>query len=627
MDLRAAFDSLANRRVILFGGKGGVGKTTMSALAALHFAANRKVILFTTDPASNLGDLLTSKPRNLVIEALDAQKLYRKFLDENLSSLLEIGDRGTYLDREELQRFFELSLPGVDELMAWMHIGELADSREDALVVVDTAPTGHTVRMLDAAEHFRQFAEALDALEAKHRGMMRQLTRRNVRDAIDDYIARFDADARRRRELLTSAATAAFIPVFLSEPWIVEQTIRLTTEVRADGIDVPFAILNRAIVDPDCARDRNMQKRDAEAAARLKPVVLAPRACVPLDSPEALRKYLKPPIPDTGYPVPGNRYRGHSSEKLPTTDDLRPTTRLIFLAGKGGVGKTTCAASIALQLATANPSKRYTIISVDPAHSLRDVFASERAPANLDVEIVDTRSEWRHFRETLGDQIERAVNAITPGNLTIAYDTEAIRKLIDIAPPGADELFAISRLSALAADESRAMVIVDTAPTGHFLRLLELPKTAGDWVREFMRILLRYRELVPAGTLGEELVSASRSMHALEETLHSDRAGVVVVTRPERIVIAETNRLLAELRRRKIKVEAIIANYMTPQSDCKCDQSMRSHELKTLEKLNRGPRPETRGLGTARGLVTVARRDKPVTGLAALAALFRVASD
>src|SRR6476469_8941133 len=128
MKLTEAFDSIASRRVVMFGGKGGVGKTTISSMAAEHYAKTRRVIL-------------------LKIESIDAEKLYAKFLDENLASLLEIGDRGTYLDREELKRFFELSLPGIDELMAWMHIGELAEQNEDALIVVDTAPTGHTLRM------------------------------------------------------------------------------------------------------------------------------------------------------------------------------------------------------------------------------------------------------------------------------------------------------------------------------------------------------------------------------------------------------------------------------------------------------------------------------------------------
>jgi arsenite-transporting ATPase len=297
MRLTEAFDSIAGRKVVLFGGKGGVGKTTLSIAAALHFSTARKTILFTTDPASNLEDFFSAnrEPRtaNLTIESLHAEDLYSKFLEKNLANFLELGDRGTYLDKEELRRFFELSLPGVDELMAWMRIGELAEANEDALLVVDTAPTGHTLRMLGSAEHFRQFAAALESMQVKHRQLVRQLTRRDVRDAIDAFIDDFEKTARRRRALLTDAARSAFIPVFLSDEWVVEQTRRLIDEVRRDGIDVPLAILNRAAHDCDCDTCNKQEKRDAAARSSLSaPVVDAPRSCVPLDSTGAIAAWL-----------------------------------------------------------------------------------------------------------------------------------------------------------------------------------------------------------------------------------------------------------------------------------------------------------------------------------------------
>ena len=292
--MNSAFESLSNRQVILFGGKGGVGKTTVSVAAALHFSKSRKTILFTTDPASNLEDLFSDNRQpttdNLSIETLHAEDLYKKFLNDNLPSFLELGDRGTYLDKEELRRFFELSLPGVDELMAWMRIGELAEENSDAMLVVDTAPTGHTLRMLGSAEHFRQFAEALDSMQEKHRDMVQQLTRRSVRDAIDEFITDFDERARRRRELLADSKKTAFVPVLLSDPWVVEQTKRLIEQVRADGIDVPFSILNRAAPDCDCARCREQAKRDAEVKKTLS-VIPVKRACVPLDSPERIAQW------------------------------------------------------------------------------------------------------------------------------------------------------------------------------------------------------------------------------------------------------------------------------------------------------------------------------------------------
>ncbi|MFL6245112.1 MAG: ArsA family ATPase, partial [Thermoanaerobaculia bacterium] len=259
--------------------------------------------------------------------------------------------------------------------------------------------------------------------------------------------------------------------------------------------------------------------------------------------------------------------------------------RSMFFAGKGGVGKTSCSASVALQLATRNPHKKYVAISVDPAHSLRDLFAHIKAPENLTIETVDTKAKWRRFRETFGDKIESAVDAITPRGMSMSYDAEAMQRLIEIAPPGADELFAITRLADLTSDEA-VTVIVDTAPTGHFLRLLDLPKEAGEWVREFMRILLRYRDLIPAGSLGEELVRASRALKELDATLRSDRTAVFVVTRPERIVIAETKRLIDDLASRGIAVGGTIANYITPADGDECDRSMREYELAALETLD-----------------------------------------
>ena len=575
--LLGALESLAARRVVLFGGKGGVGKTTLSAAAALHYAATRDVILFTTDPASNLGDLLSESTARLTVESLDAGALYSRFLSTHLEPILEIGDRGTYLDREELRRLFELTLPGVDELMAWMHIGELAEEQRESLIVVDTAPTGHTLRMLSSSEHFHGLAVALDAMQEKHRAMVRQFTRREVRDAMDAFIDELDARATRRRALLTDPSQTAFVPVTLPEPLVVQQTARLMSELE---IDVPFVILNRAGTP-----------RDAEARDALAPrsVVAAPRACVPLDTPTRLLEWLRGgqallPVPSVVSPSPPAP-EGDRQECLSSTLRVGPLT---FLAGKGGVGKTSCSASIALQLATGDPHQQYVVISVDPAHSLPELFANFDRPPNLRVEAIDTRAKWRRFRDSFGEKIVEAVDALTPRGLSLGHDAEAMRRLIEIAPPGADELFAITRLADLLADESLAGVIVDTAPTGHFLRLLDLPRAAGEWVREFMRLLLRYRDLIPAGSLGDELVRASRELKSVDAAIHSERASVIVVTRPERIVVAETKRLLDNLRERGIAVGGVIANYVTPAGGDECDQSMREHELAALSRWRTG---------------------------------------
>ena len=601
-----------DRRILLFGGKGGVGKTTIASMAALEFAKSGSTILFTTDPASNLRDIFQGEVPNLRIEQLEADLLYRQFLDRNLESFLEAGDRGTYLEREELRRFFELSLPGADELMAWMHIGELAEANPQARIVVDTAPTGHALRMLAAAEHFRQFGAALDAMQEKHRVLVEQFTRRSSQDALDRFIEDFETTAKRRREMLRDSSSTAFIPIFLSEPWVVDQTLRLIEEVRSEGIDVPMAILNRAVVEADCDRCRQKQAEDQAARKRMAPLEVedVARSCVPIELSTSKRRDAER--------AEGRRALLPSLRPSASSAPLRlkspASAKLVFFAGKGGVGKTTCAASLALQLSKKEPDRNFTIISVDPAHALLDVFATEKPPANLTVETIDTRGKWRRFRDTLGVEIEKAVAALTPSGFSVAYDTEALQHLIEVAPPGADELFAVNRMAALAKDESQARVIIDTAPTGHFLRLMDLPHTAGEWVKEFIRILLRYRDLIPAGSLGSELVSASKSLKELQATLQSERSAVFVVTRPERIVVAETKRLIESLEERRIRTAGIIANYVTPENECPCDRSMRSFEMETIESLPLEP-------------IVITRRDRPVSGRDELAHLFDIESD
>ena len=595
--LKAQLDSLADRKVIFFGGKGGVGKTTISSLAALHFSGQRDVTIFSTDPASNLDDVFAdSRPRRLRIESVAAPELYGRFLEKNLENFLEIADRGTYLDRDELKRLFELSIPGIDELMAWMRVGEL--SNEDRLVIVDTAPTGHTLRMLSSSEHFRQLEAALASMQAKHVDLVETFSGRRVRDAMDEFLQGFESQLNSYRGTFTDPGKTSFVPVLLSEELVIEQTRRLISEVKELQIDVPFGVLNQSTHDCDC--DSCRQRKEMEK--RIEPDVplsLAPRACVQLDSVARLRSWLQGKdqrFPDTGI-------KRAESRRL----DLGEA-HLVFFAGKGGVGKTSTSSSVALQAAARFPDAQFTLISVDPAHSIRDVFAGESPPANLNVETIDTKAEWNRLRETLGDGIRRTVNALTPRNVSIAHDTEIMEQLIRIAPPGADELFAIMRLWDLINDQEQRRIFVDTAPTGHFLRLLELPETASEWVHEFMRILLKYKSMIPPGSLGEQLVRASKALSSFREFLRSDKCTTVVVTRPDRIVLEETRRLISSLKERQMHIAGTVANYLTPANDCSCDQSRRAGELEALTHVEGA-------------VVTIERRPDPPARLADLQSL------
>ena len=565
--VRAFLDRLTtdlHARILLFGGKGGVGKTTIASIAALHLASRGPVILFSTDPASNLPDLFPdgSPLPLLTVEPFQADELWTAFLKSNLERFVEIGDRGTYLDRDEIRKLLELAVPGVDELAGWMRIGELAERNPDSTIVVDTAPTGHTLRLPGSSAHFGQISVALEQMQAKHSALVTQLTRRSVRDEIDDFIESFRSEWERRTAALSEPSISAFIPLLLAEPWVIAQTARLIEEVRQSGLSVPFAVLNRSRCWCSCRSCAPLCKDEEKAARSFSlPVISAPESPFPLATWRELQQWIAGEAGDSPLSAAPS---GGVSKPLA----LSPDSKLVFFAGKGGVGKTTVAASVALQMAAASPDSRFVIISVDPAHALRDVFASEQPPANLEVETVDTRERWERFRERIGKEIEQAVDGLTPSHFSLPHDSGVISSLLDMAPPGADEIFAISRLADLLDDPSIERIFVDTAPTGHFLRLLDLPRDAGEWVRELMRLLLRYRELVPPGALAEELLENSRSLRRIGEALASASSETVVVTRAGEIVASETERLLAALARRGMKVGGVVLNAFEQENGC-----------------------------------------------------------
>jgi arsenite/tail-anchored protein-transporting ATPase len=573
---RTDLESLADRRLLLFGGKGGVGKTTISVLAAIHFAATRPVLLVTTDPAGNLTDLVRESLPNLEIETIDAEQLWKTFLETNIEDILELGDRGTLLSRDEIRRFFEFSIPGIDELMGWTRVADLVLENRDGPVIVDTAPTGHTLRLLTSSTHWRGFVGVLESMQAKHHDVVLQLSRREVRDELDAFLESLAEDVETRSQVFSDRSASAFVPVFHAEPWVVDQTRRLVAELEQAAIAVPFAIMNRATAGCECGRCRYRRRSEQAASERLPcPITRAPDACAPFRGIEDADLYLH-----------GKR-RTVEPGSVPELEPgvLRIGGRdLLLVAGKGGVGKTTVSSSLALQAAASHPDERVVLLSVDPAHSVLDVFDAIEPPPNLTVEAIDTKRIWQEMSDDIAEAVSDAVNRLTPRGFTNVHDEEITRQLLELSPPGADEIFALLRIQELQQDPQTSLLIVDTAPTGHFLRLLQLPDVAGEWVRELIRLVLNYRDIFSSSTIGEKLLHSSKSLRQFEDLLRSDRSGVVVVTRPEPVVALETDRLLAALAAKQIALCGLVINAVTPIEDCECSRTERASQVELIQR-------------------------------------------
>lgn len=147
-----------------------------------------------------------------------------------------------------------------------------------------------------------------------------------------------------------------------------------------------------------------------------------------------------------------------------------------------------------------------------------------------------------------------------------AFTGSGVRDLLELAPPGLDELAAVSTLLDAVAEGD--LVIVDTAPTGHALRLLEMPGLALAWDHYLLSLLLKYRQAVGLGPAASELVELSRSLKSFQALLRDpERARFLVVTRAAELPRRETVRLLGSLRDLGVAVPAVIVNAV-PLPDC-----------------------------------------------------------
>src|ERR1035441_2853422 len=177
-----AFFDQPGLQLLLFGGKGGVGKTTCATAAALRLSAlapSRSVLLVSTDPAHSVRDSLAGHvpPGNLEVLEFDPRQSIARFRERSGPTLREIAAAGTLLDDEDINRFLGLAMPGLDELMAFFEIASWVEARRYDCIVVDTAPSGHTLRQLAMPEMTRRWLGMLEALLAKRRFMRRVFSR------------------------------------------------------------------------------------------------------------------------------------------------------------------------------------------------------------------------------------------------------------------------------------------------------------------------------------------------------------------------------------------------------------------------------------------------------------------
>ena len=599
-------------RLHLFGGKGGVGKTTcaasFAASAALTARRGETVLVASTDPAHSLGDALglelDGEPRvvpglaSLSAVEIDAGGAWERWLVPRRAILAAIAERGTYFTREDLAPILELPIPGVDELFGLLEVLRLADLAAAQRVVVDAAPTGHTLRLLEMPQSLDAFATVLDALEERHRVLAGVFGSRTAPGEMgagtepgqqaEALIADLRRDARNLYRRLRDKEKTHISWVLLPEPLAIAETESALRRLSDSGLGVSELIVNR-VAQASNACAESLGRLDAEASAlrevqRRFPGRALRQVAERQREPTGVRELLSIAGHLAGHEVlpaakdasPRQSSPVRSSRALPTAGpapDVTGQARLILIGGKGGVGKSTCAAALAIALA----SDAVDLVSTDPAPSLAHLFGFDESPTSpirptggpehLRVQELDAARRFESLRERLLVQLDRfARRGDDRRGGSLPLERSVFESLVAATPPGLDELVALGDL-AERLERPTTRIVVDLAPTGHALRLLELPELVQQWLRALMKLLLTYRQALGLGDLAQELLAMSKSVRRVQELLRDpERCVFVAVTRAAALPTAETLRLLGRLDRLGVASPAVVVNAVLPPS-------------------------------------------------------------
>ncbi len=702
-------------RLILFGGKGGVGKTTMAATAAIHLARSfqndKKVLVISTDPAHSLSDSFgieigdrvtainyspksppaspererwragkvqspksvknranasdighrtldigprtlnvgpmtldigpwTSDRANLFARELDATRLADEFKKKNEAVIKKIADRGTYFDRQDIAEFFDLSLPGMDEVMAIIEMANLLQKGSYRILILDTAPTGHTVRMLNLPEQMRKWIEVMDLMQHKHRYMAAHFTgKKYVKDECDIFLENLSSDIDRVKNLLSNGESTRFVPVTIPEPMSIYETKRLINSLEKINIPVKEIIINRVANKDGCAfcaskkedqRQPLSEIQEVFSQYRLINVPLFPNEIRGIEELRGLANYL------LGKPKPYRPSKAlYIDEEPHALLSLNPNLEFLLFGGKGGVGKTSLASATAVHLAQRNPGKKVLVFSTDPAHSLSDSFKvdigdkitpidySPKSPpaspererwragkvqspksvrengetldighwtsddTNLFALEIDADKLFDDFKKEFKDDIEDIFDKFLGKGVDIKFDREVMTELLTLAPPGLDEIMALDKIMALREEGKFDIFVLDTSPTGHLLRFLELPEMVREWLKAFFRLLLKYKGVVRLAGAAEKALAMSRNVRRIQEALvDSKRTAFVAVTIPEAMGFLELERLMGALHNAKIPCEQVVINMVVPQTDCDFCSSKRVEQQGYIKKIH-----------------------------------------
>ncbi len=580
-------------RFILFGGKGGVGKTVCSAGAGAYLAQlGKRTLVYSVNPAHSLSDCFsheiggttTKVAENLYALEVDAKKLlddlkrtYREDVDLSLRSLVRPVDLP--FERELLMDLMDLAPPGLDELMALTNLVEIDKKGDYDSIVVDMAAGAHAVRLLGLPKPLESWISAILRLLAESEYFVGSARLRSLLEGLREGVAFLEKE-------LSDPEKALFIPVTTPESLATLVARDIVESVRSSHVPVRYVVVNQVVqTSPTgcrlCDQVREQQSEGLANVRRSLPdiqAIIVPALPEPVRGQESVKTFAgilvegRMPDPDHWAARRGSR------EPMPVRAGPRlpiPSRRLALLVfvGKGGCGKTTSAAAMALRAADAG--RRTLIFSTDPQRSLSEVFeqpigesvVAVRGTENLWAFQISAEKLYRRFVEEHGKEIAEVISSAT-------YVRESdVMQFLELSLPGVDEVMAFLKLIEVARDEERNydLIVVDTAPTGHTLRLLEMPALLSSWLRLMLRMRSKSQFIAGAFFGRAPLTETDRflsgmlaGIRRIDSLLKSQKSKFVPVTVAEPMAVAEIERLISFLGRHGLAIQAVVVNRVIP---------------------------------------------------------------
>lgn len=520
-------------RYLFFTGKGGVGKTSIACATAVQLAAaGKRILLVSTDPASNVGQVfgesignhITAIPAvaNLAALEIDPQEAAQAYRDRIVGPVRGILPEPVVKGIEEqLSGACTTEIAAFDEFTALLIDSALTAGYEH--IIFDTAPTGHTIRLLQLPGAWSGFLEEGKG-DVSCLGPLAGLEKQRTQ-----YKAAVEAltDPLRTRLVLVARAQRATL----------REVARTHDELAAIGLSQQYLVINSVLPISEAEHDElaaAIHQREHAAIAAIPDVLralprdqiaLKPFNLVGLDALRHLLVVSTPPR-DAGtieLPAPLNAPTLSS-----LVDDIATEAHgLVMLMGKGGVGKTTLAAAIAVELALRGLPVHLT--TSDPAAHLAETL--DDSLANLSVSRIDPHDETERYRKhvlnTKGAQL----------------DAEGLALLEeDLRSPCTEEIAVFQAFSRLIQEADQKFVVMDTAPTGHTLLLLD---ATGAYHREVTR---------QRGNTGLHHTTPMMQLQDPQQTK------VLIATLAETTPVLEAANLQSDLRRAGIEPWAWIIN-------------------------------------------------------------------